>query len=167
MFLKLERPETDDYWVCHKQVFGCEGKILIRNINISRNNELMFKRVSRPLQKKIWKCLCIFLRFRTFRAFFFPKKTYILLADSLFLIYKIESIILFLIDICIFSLIFHLFDWRFIWIFQVLGQSKLYILECFLIIYQYIFKKQFFHSIVKLTHKHLNSNNNKKWRRLW
>ena len=37
MCLKRERTETDDFKI--KQISGCEGKILRRNFNISRNEK--------------------------------------------------------------------------------------------------------------------------------
>ena len=47
MFLKRERPETDEFAI---KKSGCEEKILSRNLNISRNNG---KLVADTLRKKI------------------------------------------------------------------------------------------------------------------
>ena len=44
MFLKRERPETDDFAI---KMSGCEGKILSRNFNISRKIAIFFSTVSR------------------------------------------------------------------------------------------------------------------------
>ena len=33
--MEQERPETDDF--CNTKISGCEGKVLSKNVNISRN----------------------------------------------------------------------------------------------------------------------------------
>ena len=54
----------------------CEGKMLKRNFNISRNDENLIQDFEDPLTKITDKYLCIFLHLRTFRALFifFPRK---------------------------------------------------------------------------------------------
>ena len=58
----FETRKAWNVWFCNKKISCWQWK----------NTVKLFESVCRYPYKQIWKCLCIFLRFRTFRAFFSP-----------------------------------------------------------------------------------------------
>ena len=76
-FLKQKRPETDN--LALNKISGCEGKILGRNLNISRNAN--FFTSWNPLQKyseNVFAYSCV----SEHSDLFFPYKTYTFLVDK-------------------------------------------------------------------------------------